>query len=242
MYQDYFNLFGIEKYVMRLSTHHARGLGKKYVDNERLWLETEEMVRGAMRSGEVPFVEEKDEAAFYGPKIDVQVWSAIGKEFTLATNQVDFAVPARFNLTYVTPEGKHATPLCIHRAPLSTHERMIGFLIEHYAGNFPVWLAPRQVLIIPISDSHHEYARKLNASLVATGIRSEADYSAERMNAKVREGQLKKIPYMLVLGDREVANQTVSLRKRDGTKENDLSFEAFAALIRTRIDTRSPEL
>jgi threonyl-tRNA synthetase len=242
MYQDYFNLFGIEKYVMRLSTHHPRGLGKKYVDNERLWLETEEMVRSAMRAGDVPFVEEKDEAAFYGPKIDVQVWSAIGKEFTLATNQVDFAVPARFNLTYVTPEGKHATPLCIHRAPLSTHERMIGFLIEHYAGNFPVWLAPRQVLIIPISDSHHEYAKKLNDRLVATGIRSEADFSAERMNAKVREGQLKKIPYMLVLGDREVANQTVSLRKRDGTKENDLSFEAFAALIRTRIDTRSPEL
>ncbi|HEX3582984.1 MAG TPA: threonine--tRNA ligase [Thermoanaerobaculia bacterium] len=242
MYQDYFNLFGIEKYVMRLSTHHSRGLGKKYVDNERLWVETEDMVRRAMRSGEVPFVEEKDEAAFYGPKIDVQVWSAIGKEFTLATNQVDFAVTERFNLTYVTSEGKHATPLCIHRAPLSTHERMIGFLIEHYAGNFPVWLAPRQVLIIPISDSHHEYARKLNASLVATGIRSEADFSAERMNAKVREGQLKKIPYMLVLGDREVANQTVSLRKRDGSKENDLSFEAFAALIRTRIDTRSPEL
>ena len=242
MYQDYFNLFGIEKYVMRLSTHHPRGLGKKYVDNERLWLETEEMVRSAMRAGDVPFVEEKDEAAFYGPKIDVQVWSAIGKEFTLATNQVDFAVPARFNLTYITPEGKHATPLCIHRAPLSTHERLIGFLIEHYAGNFPVWLAPRQVLIIPISDSHHEYAQKLNERLVATGIRSEADFSAERMNAKVREGQLKKIPYMLVLGDREVANQTVSLRKRDGTKENDLSFEAFAALIRTRIDTRSPEL
>jgi threonyl-tRNA synthetase len=242
MYQDYFNLFGIEKYVMRLSTHHKRGLGKKYVDNERLWLETEEMVRGAMRSGDVPFVEEKDEAAFYGPKIDVQVWSAIGKEFTLATNQVDFAVPERFNLTYVTPEGKHATPLCIHRAPLSTHERMIGFLIEHYAGNFPVWLAPRQVLIIPIGDAHHEYARKLSDRLVATGIRSEADFSAERMNAKVREGQLKKIPYMLVLGDREVANQTVSLRKRDGTKENDLSFEAFAAMIRTRIDTRSAEL
>jgi len=242
MYQDYFNLFGIEKYVMRLSTHHKRGLGKKYVDNERLWLETEDMVRRAMQSGEVPFVEEKDEAAFYGPKIDVQVWSAIGKEFTLATNQVDFAVPERFNLTYVTPEGKHATPLCIHRAPLSTHERMIGFLIEHYAGNFPVWLAPRQVLIIPIGDAHHEYARKLSDRLVATGIRSEADFSAERMNAKVREGQLKKIPYMLVLGDREVANQTVSLRKRDGSKENDLSFEAFAAMIRTRIDTRSPEL
>src|SRR5438045_585368 len=222
---------------MRLSTHHKRGLGKKYVDDERLWIETEEMVRRAMHSGEVPFTEVTDEAAFYGPKIDVQVWSAIGKEFTLATNQVDFAQPKRFDLTYVNSEGKHATPLAIHRAPLSTHERMIGFLIEHYAGNFPVWLAPRQVLIIPISDAHHEYARKLNDSLLATGIRSEADYSAERMNAKVREGQVKKTPYMLVLGDREVANQTVSLRKRDGTKENDLGFDTFATMIRARIAT-----
>jgi len=161
MYQDYFTLFGIDRYVMRLSTHHKRGLGKKYVDNERLWLETEDMVRRAMDAGNVPYTEEKDEAAFYGPKIDVQVWSAIGKEFTLATNQVDFAVPERFNLTYVNAKGEHATPLCIHRAPLSTHERMIGFLIEHYAGAFPVWLAPRQVLLIPISDAHHEYAKKL---------------------------------------------------------------------------------
>ncbi len=137
LYRNYFDLFEIDKYVMRLSTHHAKGLGKKYVDNERLWLKTEEMVRRAMINGGVPFVEVPDEAAFYGPKIDVQIWSAIGREFTLATNQVDFAVPPRFDLTYVNADGNEETPLCIHRAPLSTHERMIGFLIEHYAGALP---------------------------------------------------------------------------------------------------------
>ena len=242
MYQDYFTLFGIERYVMRLSTHHKRGLGKKYVDNERLWIETEEMVRRAMRAGDVPFEEEKDEAAFYGPKIDVQVWSAIGKEFTLATNQVDFAVPERFDLTYVTPEGKHATPLCIHRAPLSTHERLVGFLIEHYAGAFPVWLAPRQVLLIPIADTHHDYARKLQVELTARGVRAEADLSTERMNAKVREGQLKKTPYMLVLGDREVANNAVSVRRRDGTQDNGVAFDTFLSMISEKIATRAATL
>ncbi len=175
LYLKYFALFGIEKYVMRLSTHHKRGLGKKYVDNERLWLKTEEMVRNAMRNGGVPFVEAADEAAFYGPKIDVQIWSAIGREFTLATNQVDFAVPERFNLTFINRHGEEETPLCIHRAPLSTHERMVGFLLEHYAGNFPVWLSPEQVRIIPITDSHNEYARQLEQEMRAAGIRAEAD-------------------------------------------------------------------
>ena len=154
LYLLYFKLFNIEKYVMRFSTHHKRGLAKKYVDNERLWLKTEDMVRRAMQNGGVPFVERADEAAFYGPKIDVQVWSAIGKEFTLATNQVDFAVPPRFDLKFINKNGEEEIPLCIHRAPLSTHERFIGFLIEHYAGNFPVWIAPEQARVIPITDAH----------------------------------------------------------------------------------------
>ena len=158
LYRKYFELFGIERFVMRLSLHGKEGLGKKYVDNERLWIKTEDMVRHAMQNGGVPFVEAADEAAFYGPKIDVQIWSAVGREFSLATNQVDFAVPARFNLTYVNKEGNEETPLCIHRAPLSTHERMIGFLIEHYAGAFPVWLSPEQVRVIPITESHNDYA------------------------------------------------------------------------------------
>ncbi len=146
---------------MRLSTHHPRGLGKKYVDNAPLWQKTEDMVRRAMDNGGVPYVEVADEAAFYGPKIDVQIWSAIGREFTLATNQVDFAVPPRFDLVFTNREGKEETPLCIHRAPLSTHERMIGFLLEHYAGAFPVWLAPQQARVIPITSDHNGYAEQL---------------------------------------------------------------------------------
>ncbi len=242
MYREYFDLFGIEKYVMRLSTHHKRGLGKKYVDNERLWLKTEDMVRRAMTNGNVPFVEVPDEAAFYGPKIDVQIWSAIGREFTLATNQVDFAVPERFDLKFINRHGKEETPLCIHRAPLSTHERMVGFLIEHYAGAFPVWLAPEQVRIIPITDAHAEYARKLERQLRAEFVRARADLGAERMNAKIRRAQGFKVPYMLVVGDREVTEGTVSLRRRDGSRRNDMPFAEFMALVKERIATRSAAL
>ncbi|GIV76963.1 MAG: threonine--tRNA ligase [Litorilinea sp.] len=242
LYRRYFELFGIDRYVMRLSTHHPRGLGKKYVDNERLWLKTEEMVRSAMRNGNVPFVEVPDEAAFYGPKIDVQIWSAIGREFTLATNQVDFAVPPRFDLKFVNREGQEETPLCIHRAPLSTHERLIGFLIEHYAGNFPVWLAPQQVVVIPITDAHNEYAANLARRLFDGGIRAEADLSSERMNAKIRQAQLMKVPYMLVVGDREVSQETVSLRKRDGSRRNDMPVGEFIALVQEKIATRAGDL
>jgi threonyl-tRNA synthetase len=217
-------------------------LGKKYVDNKRLWDKTEEMVRNAMRHGNVPFVEVPDEAAFYGPKIDVQIWSAIGREFTLATNQVDFAVPPRFDLTFINHEGKEETPLCIHRAPLSTHERMIGFLIEHYAGNFPVWLSPEQVRIIPITDAHHEYAVNLERRLKDAGVRVSADLGTERMNAKIRSAQLMKVPYMLVVGDREKEENTVSLRKRDGSRQNGMPVTEFVAMVQERISSRSAQL
>ena len=242
LYLQYFKIFNIDKYVMRLSTHHKKGLGKKYIDNERLWLKTEEMVRRAMTNGDVPFVEVPDEAAFYGPKIDVQIWSAIGREFTLATNQVDFAVPERFNLTFVNVEGKEETPLCLHRAPLSTHERMIGFLIEHYAGKFPVWLCPEQVRVVPITEAHNEYASQLKQRLLDAGIRAEADLGNERMNAKIRQAQLMQVPYMLVIGDQEVANGTVSVRKRDNTRQNDVLVADFITTMQTRITTRSGEL
>ena len=242
MYLEYFRLFGIERYVMRLSTHHKKELGKKYVDNERLWLKTEEMVRSAMHHGNVPFVEVPDEAAFYGPKIDVQVWSAIGREFSLATNQVDFAQPERFNLTYVNAAGQEEMPLCIHRAPLGTHERMIGFLIEQYAGKFPVWLSPEQARVVPITEAHNEYAASLARQLQAANIRAQADLGADRMNAKIRQAQLLQIPYMLVVGDQEVANGTVSLRKRDGSRQNDLPMGEFIATVQERIASRSSEL
>lgn len=242
LYLKYFKLFNIEKYVMRFSTHHRRGLGKKYIDNERLWLKTEDMVRQAMTNGNVPFVEQSDEAAFYGPKIDVQVWSAIGKEFTLATNQVDFAQPGRFNLTFVTKNGEEATPLCIHRAPLGTHERFVGFLIEHYAGNFPVWLAPEQVRVIPITDAHVPYAEQINARLLEQGVRSSVDSAAERMNAKIRSAQLMKVPYMPVVGEQEAQNGTVSLRRRDGSRQDGLTVDQFVAQVVEKIKTRAGEL
>jgi threonyl-tRNA synthetase len=242
LYLKYFALFGIEKYVMRLSLHSKEGLGKKYVDNERLWLKTEDMARRAMVNGNVPFVEAADEAAFYGPKIDVQVWSVIGKEFSLATNQVDFAQPARFDLKFINKQGVEEMPLCIHRAPLSTHERLIGFLIEHYAGNFPVWLAPEQVRVIPITDLQNDYAHGIVKELRGQGIRVSADISAQRMNAKIRSAQLMKVPYMLVVGENEMKAGQVSLRARDGSQRNNIALDGFAAGVKDKIARRAPEL
>jgi threonyl-tRNA synthetase len=242
LYHKYFDIFGIERYIMRLSTHHKTGLGKKYVDNERLWLKTEDMVRRAMDNGKVPYEEVPDEAAFYGPKIDVQIWSVIGKEFTLATNQVDFAQPGRFNLAFINRDGQEETPLCIHRAPLSTHERMIGFLLEHYGGNFPVWLSPDQVRVVPITDAHNDYALRLVSQMKEKDIRAEADLSNERMNSKIRQAQLFKVPYMLVVGEREMSEGTVSLRRRDGSRQDGMPIDEFIRIVRDRIDHRSREL
>jgi threonyl-tRNA synthetase len=200
------------------------------------------MVRRAMVSGNVPFVEVEDEAAFYGPKIDVQVWSAIGREFTLMTNQVDFAQPARFDLKFTNKEGNEEVPLCIHRAPLSTHERMVGFLLEHYAGNFPVWLSPEQARVIPITDSQNEYAESIVRQLRQEGIRVHADISAQRMNAKIRQAQLMKVPYMLVVGENEMNAGQVSLRVRDGSQQNNIPLGEFMARVKDRIARRAPEL
>ena len=227
---------------MRLSLHGKAGLGKKYVDNERLWLHTEEMVRRAMTNGNVPYVEVEDEAAFYGPKIDVQIWSAIGKEFSLMTNQVDFAVPERFDLKFTNKEGNEEVPLCIHRAPLSTHERMVGFLLEHYAGNFPVWLAPEQVRVISITDNQNEYVENIAKQLRENGVRAHADLSSQRMNAKIRSAQLMKVPYMLVVGDNEMKAEQVSLRVRDGSQQNNISLSEFISRAKDRIARRAKEL
>jgi threonyl-tRNA synthetase len=242
LYRKYLDLFGIEKFVMRLSLHAKEGLGKKYVDNERLWLKTEEMVRRAMKNGGVPFVEAANEAAFYGPKIDGQVWSAIGREFTLATNQVDFAQPGRFNLVFMNKDGVEETPLCIHRAPLSTHERFVGFLLEHYAGNFPVWLSPEHARLIPITDAQNEYAEGIVRQLREQGVRASADLSAQRMNAKIRDAQLMKVPYMLVVGENEAKAGQVSLRVRDGSRADNIPLAEFIARAKDRIASRSSQL
>ncbi|HOG80391.1 MAG TPA: threonine--tRNA ligase [Anaerolineaceae bacterium] len=242
MYLEYFKLFGINEYIMRFSTHHPHGLGKKYVNNPEMWLKTEDLVRRTMDKHNIPYIEISDEAAFYGPKIDVQVKSAIGREFTLATNQVDFAQSERFDLTFMNDSGVEERPLIIHRAPLSTHERLIGFLLEHYAGNFPVWLAPEQVRVIPITDSQNAAAVELADRLKAQGVRAEADLGADRMNAKIRKAQILKVPYMAVLGDREVQSGAVALRKRDGSRNDALPVDEFVTLVLDRIKTRSAEL
>ena len=229
MYLYYFEIFGISEYVMRLSKHSKEGLGKKYVDNEALWHKTEAMIRNAMLDGGIPFIEVEDEAAFYGPKIDVQVTSAIGREFSLATNQVDFAVPERFDLHYIDENNERRTPLCLHRAPLGTHERMIGFLIEHFAGDFPLWLAPEQVRVVPIADRHNVYADQVKERLAAAGLRAEVDTRSERMNAKVRDAELYKVPYIAVVGDREMETEQVSFRSRQEPNQNGVLLKAFIA-------------
>ncbi len=214
MYVKYFKIFGLEKYVMRFSTHDPKRLGQKYVNEPALWIQTENMVREVLQKSGINFVEVPNEAAFYGPKIDVQVWSAIGREFTIATNQVDFAVPAKFGLTYRDKDNTDKTPLCIHRAPLGTHERFIGFLIEHYAGNFPLWLAPEQVRVLTIGEDAAvvDFARALLAELRANMVRAVADCGPDKINGKIQEAEQAKVHTMLVVGPRDVAAGNVSVR------------------------------
>ncbi len=213
MYLKYFKIFGIEKYVMRLSLHTPEKLGIKYVNNPELWKETETMVRNVLTESNIPYVEVKDEAAFYGPKIDVQIYSAIGREFTLATNQVDFSQGRSFKLEYTDQSNKVETPLIIHRAPLGTHERFIGFLLEKYAGKFPLWLAPVQVKVMPISDKFLEYAKVVSDKLKKADIRSEVDDRSEKIGKKIRDAEMLKVPYMLVVGEKEVSENKVAVRR-----------------------------
>ena len=227
MYLKYFKIFGIEKYVMRLSLHDPSKLGEKYVNEPELWLETEELVRNVLIENNIPYVEVKGEGAFYGPKVDVQIWSVIGREFTLATNQVDFAQPRSFKLSFTNKNNTPEVPLIIHRAPLGTHERFIGFLLEHYAGKFPAWLAPVQVKILPISDKFLDYAHVVLQKLLKEGIRAEIDDRNEKIGKKIRDTEISKVPYMLVFGEKEIAENKVSVRRQgkgDGGAEDVDSF------------------
>lgn len=235
MYLKYFRIFGIEKYVMRFSTHEPSKLGQKYVDNAALWLETEDMVRNVLIESKIPYIEVADEGAFYGPKIDVQVWSAIGREFTLATNQVDFAVPARFGLTFRNAKNEMETPICIHRAPLGTHERFIGFLIEHYAGNFPLWLAPEQIAILPISDKFNGYAKKVLQVLINSDLRGLVDDRDEKIGKKIRDAEMKKIPYMLIIGEKEEQENSVSVRQHGKGDQGSLPVQEFVDKMQAEI-------
>jgi len=241
MYQKYFKLFGIDKYVMRFSTHEPDKLGKKYIDEPLLWKETEDLVRDVLIKTNTPFVEVPDEAAFYGPKIDVQIWSIIGREFTLATNQVDFAQGRRFKLEYTNKENQAETPLIIHRAPLGTHERFIGFLLEHYAGKFPVWLAPLQVKILPITDKSLEYAQSLLVSLKNADIRAEVDDRNEKIGKKIRDTELAKVPYMLVIGEKEMNEGKAAVRRQGKGDQGVKSVDEFIAGVKLEIKSRSAE-
>ena len=238
MYLEYFKIFDIQKYSMRLSLHSKEGLGEKYVNNPELWEETESWVREVLVDGGFDFVESKGEAAFYGPKIDVQVWSAVGKEFTLATNQVDFAVPEKFNLIYKDEKGLEKTPLCIHRAPLGTHERFIGFLIEHFGGNFPLWLAPRQVAVLPVSDKVLDYANIIVEELKSLNIRVDLNSKSEKIGSKIRQAELNKINIMLILGEKEKNEKTVSLRRRFDGDMGKLHLNELKEILLTEIKNR----
>ncbi len=242
MYLKYFKIFGIDKYVMRLSLHDPAKLGQKYVDEPALWKETEDMVRAVLIETNTPFVEVQDEAAFYGPKIDVQIWSIIGREFTLATNQVDFNSGLKFKLEYTNQQNESETPLIIHRAPLGTHERFIGFLLEHYGGKFPVWLAPLQVKILPISDKFMEYAQNVQQQLKKAGVRVEIDDRSEKVGKKIRDTELMKVPYMLVLGEKEVTDGTLAVRRQGKGDAGTFAIADFITQISKEIlERKSPE-
>ncbi len=241
MYLKYFKIFGIDKYVMRLSLHDPKKLGQKYVDEPALWIETEELVRDVLIKTNTPFIEVQDEAAFYGPKIDVQIWSIIGREFTLATNQVDFAQGRRFKLEYTNQENKAETPLIIHRAPLGTHERFIGFLLEHYAGKFPLWLAPVQVKVLPISDKFMDYAKLVADKLKKAAIRCEVDDRHEKIGKKIRDTELMKVPYMLVVGEKEVNENKVAIRRHGKGDVGVKGVDEFMADAVVEINERRAE-
>jgi threonyl-tRNA synthetase len=238
MYLKYFKIFGIDKYVMRLSLHDPAKLGQKYVDQPELWLQTEAMVREVLIESNIPFIEVQDEAAFYGPKIDVQIWSVIGREFTLATNQVDFAQGRSFKLSYNSSENKPEIPLIIHRAPLGTHERFIGFLIEHYAGKFPLWLSPLQVKLLPISDKFMDYCNGVLKQLKAAGIRAEIDDRSEKIGKKIRDTELARVPYMFVIGEKEMNDESAALRIQSKGDQGVFKIATLIERMKNEIEER----
>lgn len=241
MYLKYFKIFGIEKFQMRFSTHDPERLGQKYVNEPELWKKTEDMVRDVLIKSGINYVEIPNEAAFYGPKIDVQVWSAIGREFTLATNQVDFAVPGRFGLVYRTRDNTEATPLCIHRAPLGTHERFIGFLIEHYAGNFPLWLAPEQVRILPIGSEQMEFCEALRKRMHDDGIRVTLDCSGDKIGGKIRNAETDKVHTMFVVGHKEQEANSVAVRVHGKGDQGVKPVEEVLADLKQKIAARAAD-
>jgi threonyl-tRNA synthetase len=220
--------FGISDYRFRLSYRDPADK-EKYFQNDEMWEMSQRMLREVVEELGLPFFEAEGEAAFYGPKLDVQIKTALGKEETLSTAQLDFLLPERFELEYVGDDGKKHRPVVIHRGIISTMERMTAFLLENFAGALPLWLAPIQARIIPVSTAFEAYAKDVTERLLAAGIRVEADYRNEKLGYKIREAQLEKIPYMFIVGENEMNAGTLSVRKRGG--EGDLGAQPVEELI-----------
>jgi threonyl-tRNA synthetase len=220
-------------YKVRLSLRGGTG---KYVQDDEKWVRAEAALRAAMDANRVEYFEGIGEAAFYGPKADFLAYDVLGREWQLSTFQVDFIQPARLGLTYIGEDGQEHTPVVLHRAVTGATERFLAMIIEHFAGVFPVWLAPVQAVLVPIADRHLPYVQKVAERLKMEGVRIEVDDRPERMNAKIRDAQLQKIPYMLVVGDKEVENGQVALRLRSGENPGPMPVEAFLERARQEIE------
>lgn len=240
--QETYRVMGFERYTYRLSLRDPNDK-VKFVENEEMWQRSEAALRQALDQLGLEYSEGIGDAAFYGPKLDVQVANVLGKDETISTVQLDFTLPERFDLEYIGEDGQAHRPVMIHRGVISTMERFMAFLIENYAGAFPVWLSPVQAVVIPISDEKHgEYARQVLERLQAAGIRAEVDDRKERMNAKVRDAQLRKVPYMLVVGDKEAAASAVALRLRSNENLGPIPLDEFVAQASRIIGERSQDL
>lgn len=230
LHEYYYKALGIKNYQMELALRDPKKMDK-YHGDEQDWLDAERMTTEAMEKSGVPYTIVHEGAAFYGPKMDFQIYSSIGRAFTASTNQLDLFMGKRFGLEYTDKDGTRKTPAIIHRAPLGTHERFIGFLIEHFGGAFPTWLAPVQVRILPVSDKHAEFAESTRKELRSKGVRVDADQDNESLGKRIRNAKMEKIPYLLVVGDEEVTNGTVSIESRDNGKLDSLSVGDFADMI-----------
>jgi len=235
--QETYDDLGLEGRWFRLSFRDPADR-VKYVQNDELWDRAQEMLRRAMDDLGLPYVIAVGEAAFYGPKLDVQLPNVLGKDETVSTIQIDFHLPNQFDLEYVAEDGTFRQPVMIHRGILGTFERMVAHLIEHYGGAFPTWLAPVQAIVIPIADRHVEFARSVEARLKDAGIRAQVDDRSERMNAKIRHAQMQKIPYMLVVGDKEIEADAAAVRLRDGENLGALPVVDVVARICEKIETK----
>jgi len=237
LHEYYYKALGITDYHLEISLRDPKNK-KKYHGNEEMWKSAEKLMRDAVSKLDIKMVEQVGSAAFYGPKIDFIIKSSTGREFGISTNQIDLFMGDRFGLKYVDKDGSEKTPVIIHRAPLGSHERFIGFLIEHFGGNFPTWLTPIQVKVLPITEKHLDYAKKVVQELRDAGIRVELDDRNERLQAKIRDAQMEKVSYMLILGDKEVENKTVAERGRSGKDYGAVPLEQFIKDIRKEIDEK----